>query len=178
MRFTDVVATLESGEVVAYPTEGVWGLGCDPFDESAVKKVYELKRRPENKSVILLVKDWEQAEALIDPAVSIDREKIKATWPGPVTWVVPASNQVPDFLRAADGTIALRMPSYVFLQKLLEAYGKPLVSTSANLSSEPTARTEAELRQKFPAIAVCSGECEGRQSPSEIYHAISGERLR
>lgn len=178
MSFADAIVALNAGEVIAYPTEGVWGLGCDPFNEAAVKKIVELKQRPANKSMILLVQDWRQAKELIDPDAIINWDSIAETWPGPVTWIFPASKNVPDFLLAVDRTIALRMPSYDFLQELLQSYGKPLVSTSANLSGQPAAKTEDDIRARFPSVVVCAGDCQGREKPSSIFHASTGEQLR
>lgn len=164
-------------EIFAYPTEGVWGLGCDPFDETAVQKIYELKQRPSNKGLIILVKDWQQVESLVDLAVDMNWAPIQQSWPGPVTWIFPAAKSVPMYLQT-EGTLALRMPAYDFLQKLLADFGKPMVSTSANLSGKPTAKTAADIEAIFPGIAVIIGECQGRDKPSAVYHALTGECLR
>jgi L-threonylcarbamoyladenylate synthase len=174
---TDAVHALQAGSVIAYPTEAVWGLGCDPFSASAVEATRQLKKRPLNKGLILLVRDWLQAESLIDCSVKIDREPIEKSWPGPVTWVFPAAESVPDYLQV-NGSIALRMPSYPSLQYLLSQYGKPLVSTSANVSGKNPAKTHNEVKALFPDVVVCPGECEGRQLPSAIYDAVSGCCLR
>lgn len=164
-------------DIFAYPTEAVWGLGCDPFDQTAVDKIYELKQRPENKGLIIIVKDWEQVKQLVDPSADIDWSPIRDSWPGPVTWIFPVSKQVPDYLHT-NGTLAIRMPFYPFLQQLLAEFGKPLVSTSANLSGQPAAKTAAEVATYFPDVAIIPGDCEGRQCPSAVYDAISGQCLR
>jgi len=164
-------------DVIAYPTEAVWGLGCNPFDEAAVAKIRELKNRPSNKGMIVLVRDWVQVMAFVDEKVEIDWEPIKKAWPGPVTWLFPASYAVPDYLQV-DGKLALRMPSFSFLRDLLERFEKPLVSTSANVSGEPPAKTQAEVEALFPDVIIYPGECGGRQSPSAIYDALTGQCLR
>jgi L-threonylcarbamoyladenylate synthase len=164
-------------DIFAYPTEAVWGLGCDPHDAAAVQTIYDLKQRPESKGMIILVKDWEQVESLVDPTAAINWEPIRASWPGPVTWVFPVSKQVPDYLQTR-GTIALRMPSYPFLQQLLVEFDKPLISTSANVSGEPAAKTAADVNAHFPGVTVINGECEGRDKPSAVYDAVTGACLR
>jgi L-threonylcarbamoyladenylate synthase len=163
--------------IIAYPTEAVWGLGCDPFSESAVEKIRQLKNRPSEKGMILLVSDWAQIQSLVDSDADINWEAIRETWPGPVTWVFPASKVVPDYLKV-NGTIALRMPSFPFLRQMLKKFAKPLVSTSANLSGKPPAKTAAEVAALFPEVVIYSGECEGRMFPSAVYDALSGKCLR
>jgi L-threonylcarbamoyladenylate synthase len=174
---SSALRALKEGEIIAYPTEGVWGLGCDPFLEKAVQAVRDLKKRALSKGMILLVKDWDQVHGLVDLRASIDWEPIRASWPGPVTWIFPASNAVPCYLQTK-GTIALRMPSYALLQTLLTEFGKPLISTSANLSGEPAVKNRAEIRAQFPSIVLYPGECEGREKPSAIYDAVTGRNLR
>lgn len=171
------IDALKAGNIIAYPTEAVWGLGCDPFCQSAVENICQLKRRPAEKGMILLVSDWEQAQSCIDPNVKINWQPIKESWPGPVTWVFPASNSVPNYLQR-NSSIALRMPSYPFLQELLTSFGKPLVSTSANISGQESIRAESEVMVVFPTVTTYSGECQNDGKPSTIFDALTGSQLR
>ena len=164
-------------DIIAYPTEAVWGLGCDPFCELAVEKIRQLKNRPSEKGMILLVNDWAEIQYLVDADAGINWQPIRETWPGPVTWVFPASNRVPAYLQVS-GSIALRMPSFPFLREMLEKYGNPLVSTSANLSGNPPAKTAVEVAALFPGVVIYPGQCEGRTLPSAVYDALSGKCLR
>ncbi|HEX7915398.1 L-threonylcarbamoyladenylate synthase, partial [Rudaea sp.] len=132
------VAALRAGGVIAYPTEAVFGLGCDPHDEAAVARVFELKQRPPAQGVLLIAADFAQVEKYIDlerlPTEALARAR--ASWPGPYTWVFPRSEATPEWLARGHAGIALRVTAHPLAAALCRAFGGALVSTSANRHGE------------------------------------------
>lgn len=174
--------TLRAGGVVAYPTEAVYGLGCDPADERAFARLFDLKQRPPAQGVLLIAADFAQVEPFIDsaalPAGALERAM--ATWPGPHTWVFPRSAATPAWLAGAHAGIALRVTAHAPAAALCRAFGGALVSTSANRHGETPARTAAEVRAAFGAelAYILDGPTGGLERPTPIRDAISGEILR
>lgn len=172
---------LRKGIVIAYPTEAVFGLGCDPDSESAVAQLLRLKKRPVEKGLILIAADYHQLQPYIDDAqLSVaQKERMFASWPGPVTWVVPASSETPAWLTGRFESLAIRVSDHPLVQQICRNFGKPLVSTSANLSGFPPCRTAAEVGEQFGVdFPVLSGETGGRLNPSEIRDVLTGELIR
>ncbi|QHM73600.1 L-threonylcarbamoyladenylate synthase type 1 TsaC [Mixta intestinalis] len=175
------VQQLQQQAVIAYPTEAVFGLGCDPDNEKSVMELLAFKQRPVEKGLILIAADYQQLEPYVsDRELSVvQREKMFATWPGPVTWVLPALPQTPRWLTGRFDTLAVRVSAHPAVQALCRAFGKPLVSTSANLSGQPPCRNVEEVLQQFGKhFPVLHGETGGRLNPSEIRDIISGDIIR
>ncbi|GHD97769.1 threonylcarbamoyl-AMP synthase [Pseudocitrobacter faecalis] len=175
------VITLKNKEVIAYPTEAVFGVGCDPDSEIAVHRLLELKQRPVEKGLILIAASFEQLEPYIDDTAltTAQREAVFACWPGPVTFVFPAKATTPAWLTGRFDSLAVRVTDHPVVIELCNAYGKPLVSTSANLTGQPPCRTTEEVRQQFgDAFPVVDALTGGRLNPSEIRDALTGELFR
>lgn len=176
-----MVAILKKEEVIAYPTEAVFGVGCDPDSEIAVQRLLKLKQRPVEKGLILIAANFAQLKPYIDDSMLSDtqRQAIFACWPGPVTFVFPAKPTTPRWLTGRFDSLAVRVTDHPLVVELCEAFGKPLVSTSANLSGLPPCRTAQEVVEQFgsdfPVVDVPTG---GRQNPSEIRDALTGELFR
>ncbi|MGR2768767.1 MULTISPECIES: L-threonylcarbamoyladenylate synthase type 1 TsaC [Photobacterium] len=177
-----VVAALRQEEVIAYPTEAVFGVGCDPDSEQAVMKLLALKQRPVEKGLILIAANYEQLAPYIDDSQLTDEQKqrIFDSWPGPVTWVMPTKPGVPRFLTGQFDTIAVRVTDHPLVQALCLAFGKPLTSTSANLTGQEPGRTvaEVELQLGDRLAAILQGDTGGRENPSEIRDARTGQIFR
>ncbi len=176
------VAVLIRGGVLAYPTEAVWGLGCIPFDGEAVHRLLAIKRRPVEKGLILVAADVAQLEAVVDwnalePA---RRATVEASWPGPNTWVVPASAAVPAWITGDHDSLAVRVSAHPVVAALCRRLGGPIVSTSANLTGEPPAFRRADLSPALLALVegVCEGETGGLAVPTAIRDARTGDVLR
>lgn len=175
------VAALRAGGVVAYPTEAVWGLGCDPFDETAVRRLLTIKQRPVDKGLILVAASVAQLDGLADwealPAAR--RKAVLDSWPGPNTWVIPVTAQVPRWITGDHDGVALRVSAHPVVVALCSAFG-PITSTSANLAGAPPARRRAELDPRLVGMldATCAGETGDLASPTRIRDARSGEILR
>lgn len=171
---------LQRGGVIAYPTEAVWGLGCDPLNEQAVDRVFELKQRPRSVGVLLIASSIDQLGDWITDVPEAAMQRAMATWPGPHTWVFPRSARVPAWISGGLPGIALRVTAHPVAAALCEAWGGPLVSTSANRHGLPPARSERELRSAFDDTldAIVGGELGGLEQPTPIRDAISGAVMR
>ncbi len=181
-NFEQTLHALQSGEVIAYPTEGVFGVGCDPDNPEAIEKLLQLKQRPVEKGLILIAASYEQLLPYIDETQLTEEQlqQVKATWPGPVTWVMPASNKVSQWVSGQFDTIAVRVTDHPLVQQLCNAYGKPLTSTSANLTGQPSCMTTEEVEQQLgdKLVAILRGATGGRNKPSEIRDARTLQVLR
>ncbi len=181
----DLCATarvLREGGVIAYPTEAVWGLGCDPFNDDAVRRLLQIKQRPVEKGLILIAGALAQLDGLIDwSALPVERRNaVLTSWPGPRTWVVPAAMQVPATITGKHTSVAVRLSAHPTVVALCEAFGGALVSTSANLSGQraPTIRADLDPSLLVRIDTVVSGEVGGRSTPSTIRDALTGLVLR
>ena len=168
------------GGVVAYPTEAVWGLGCDPFNEAAVMRLLELKRRPVHKGVILVAADINMFEPFISHLNDIQRQRIKNTWPGPVTWLVPNNGLAPAWITGNFTGVALRVTAHPVAAGLSRAVGGPIVSTSCNPQAMAPARNAFEVNSYFGGEldAITNGAVGRRAKPSEIRDLVTGEIVR
>lgn len=178
---SDVLQALQQEEVIAYPTEAVFGLGCDPDSEKAVNALLALKQRPWQKGLILIAANYEQLKPYVDDAALTDsqRETIFSVWPGPVTWVIPTRPETPRWLTGSFDSLAVRVSDHPLVQQLCSQYGKPLVSTSANLSGQEPCLTTEEVRIQFgSSLPVLAGLVGGRLNPSEIRDALTGKQFR
>lgn len=176
------VDALRRGGVAAYPTEAVWGLGCDPFNEAAVMRLLTIKQRPVDKGLILIAADPAQLAVLVDWAALPEDRRIAvlASWPGPNTWTVPVTPVVPAWIRGAHASVAVRVSDHPTVVALCHGFGGPLVSTSANLTGRPPAFNRDALDPALLALldAVCEGETGGLASPTAIRDARTGAVLR
>ncbi|MDG3086724.1 L-threonylcarbamoyladenylate synthase [Vibrio hannami] len=176
------VFALKSGEVIAYPTEGVFGVGCDPDSPEAIQKLLDIKQRPVEKGLILIAASYEQVLPYIDETqLSQEQlEEIHSNWPGPVTWVIPVSKKVTAYVSGQFSSVAVRVTDHPLVQELCLAYGKPITSTSANLTGQPPCMTTEEVVDQLgdTGVVVLEGKTGGRDKPSEIRDAKTGKVLR
>lgn len=171
---------LIDGAVIAYPTEAVYGLGCDPGNEHAVRRILELKERPAEAGMILIADRLERFVPYIKPVSPRLKDRALATWPGPVTWLFPRAPGVPDWLAGKHPTIALRLTAHPVCRALCEAFGAPVVSTSANPRGAAPARSAEQVEAYFGAnlCGTVEGELGRSDQPSEIRDLASGRVLR
>ena len=145
----DTVAHLQSGQVLAYPTETVYGFG-GAVDRDAVERLVEMKRRPPAKPFLLLVSDSTMLERLDLQLPSMAARLAARHWPGPLTLVLRGGDRrVPPRLRGPEGGVAVRWTSHPALQRMIAAYGDPITSTSANLPGLPPAMTAGEIVEQW-----------------------------
>lgn len=172
---------LRQSAVIAYPTEAVFGLGCDPDSETAVMRLLALKRRPVEKGLILIASDYQQLMPYIadEQLSAVQKERMFSRWPGPVTWVLPARATTPAWLTGRFSSLAVRVSDHPGVAALCNGFGKPLVSTSANLTGLAPCRIVSEVLAQFgDDFPVFQGETGGRQNPSEIRDVLTGELIR
>lgn len=171
---------LLGGGVIAYPTEAVYGLGCDPLNARAVQRLLELKQRPLAAGLILIAADFSQIEPFLDNLPPALRRRIGATWPGPITWLLPARPETPVWLRGRHATLAVRVTAHPGSAALCRAFGGALVSTSANPRGREPARCPLQVQRYFRDSIdyLVPGPLGQRQRPSEIRDARTGKVLR
>lgn len=177
---SDAVAALLEGKLLAYPTEAVWGLGCNPFQQDAVRALLDIKQRPEAKGLIVVAASLEQIQPYLAEQLSV--EQCQQLLPGatPTTWLVPFNEKtVPEWVHGRHDLLAVRISSHPIVKALCNASGMPLISTSANPQGLPSARTAEEVEGYFAdTIAICEGECGGALRPSMIKNLLTGDILR
>ncbi len=168
------------GQVVAYPTEAVYGLGCDPQNLSAVQAVLELKARDAHKGFIVIAASVDQLTNYMQPPNASELERLNAAWPGPVTFIVKAKIDLPNLLTGGRDTIAVRVSSHPVVVSLCNACGHALISTSANLSGQPALTTPVEVQNIFgeSLAGVVEGELGNLKSATPIFSLSTGEQLR
>ncbi|AYC30880.1 Sua5/YciO/YrdC/YwlC family protein [Pseudomonas cavernae] len=178
-RVQQAARVVRNGGVIAYPTEAVWGLGCDPWNEAAVLRLLALKERSLEKGLILVADSIRQFDFLFEDFPEAWLERLGSTWPGPNTWLVPHQNRLPEWITGAHNSVALRVSDHPLVRDLCALTG-PLVSTSANPSGRPAARSRLRVEQYFHAQldTVLGGALGGRKHPSLIRDLISGKVLR
>lgn len=173
---------LRQGAVLVYPTEAVWGIGCDPGNAAAVERLLRIKKRPVAKGMIVVcddlarVADWVDMDALDAPR----REVVLASWPGPHTWTLPATPRAPRMLCGEHDTLAVRVSGHPVVVAICAAFGGAVVSTSANFAGEPPAFDEAGLDPHLLAEvdALVPGATGGLVAPTPIRDARTGGILR
>jgi L-threonylcarbamoyladenylate synthase len=171
---------LAGGGIIAYPTEAVWGLGCEPLNEHACLKLMLLKQRDTGKGLILIASGFEQLAPYLADVPQKKLDAALATWPGPATWIVPASAHVPRWLTGGRATLAVRVTAHPVASALCRAYSGALVSTSANVSGRPPARSALQVRARLGhgLDYVLAGELGGRSAPTPIRDLMTGKLLR
>ncbi len=171
---------LQHGGVLAYPTEAVWGLGCDPLSFDSVRRILRLKQRPMDKGLILIAAHFADLEPFLAPLHQTLYNQVMASWPGPVTWLLPAQHWVPVELRGQHDTLAVRVTAHPQARVLCDAFGGAIVSTSANPAQHPPARNALQVRRYFNQRVdyLLAGSTGGASSPSEIRDGRSGKILR
>ncbi|WMY94965.1 MAG: Sua5/YciO/YrdC/YwlC family protein [Arsenophonus sp.] len=174
----NIVKVLKKGEIIAYPTEAVFGLGCDPDNEQAIHKLFLLKRRSWKKGLILIASSYEQLIPYVDyQRLTIEQKnRIFSVKNKPITWVLPAKKNISKYLIGTFDSIAVRIIHLQLIKDLCFLYGKPLISTSANLHGEPPCRTTEEVISRFnnKKVFILDGLVGGYQNPSEIRDIIKG----
>jgi len=178
-RVKQAARVVRNGGVIAYPTEAVWGLGCDPWDAQAVERLLALKQRPVEKGLILVADTIHQFDFLLEDFPELWLDRLASTWPGPNTWLVPHQNLLPAWITGAHETVALRVSDHPLVRELCAMVG-PLVSTSANPAGKLPARNSLRIQQYFPdqLDAVVTGSLGGRKNPSVIRDLATGNVLR
>lgn len=173
---------LRAGGVIAYATEAVFGLGCDPQNARALQKLLAIKQRAAAKGLILIAGDEQQLHPYLDLTKMTEAmwQPVRSSWPGPVTWILPANQTVSPLLRGEHDSLAVRVTAHPQVRALCDAADGAIVSTSANLSNQPPAKSVAEVSAQFSDSLdlILIGETGGAVKPSEIRDALTGKIIR
>lgn len=170
---------LKRGGLIAYPTESCFGLGCDPMNRDAVKRLLRLKKRPQAKGLILIASRLRQLKSYIAKLTPEQLEKVNTTWPGPHTWLIPVNKRCPVWLSGKHPSIAVRITAHRGAKQLCKSVDMALVSTSANRSGGKPAKTWRECHRLFGAqVRVLPGLVGKRRRPSTIQDLATGRIIR
>ena len=167
------------GGVIAYPTEAVFGLGCLPIYEHSVRRILRLKRRPIRKGLILVAGEIDQLDEFVDFSKVKNLKTVFHSWPGPVTWLIPARQMTPVWLTGEHKTLAVRVSAHNLIKSLCAELG-PIVSTSANPNNARPAKSSQRVRSYFHGEIdyVIPAKIVNNENPSEIRDAQTGNILR
>lgn len=176
---------LKQGQVLAYPTEAVWGLGCDPNNESVFQQILALKQRPIEKGVILLAGHLNQVEHLLDQLTPTLRQQVITSWSNrqpserATTWLLPTDPSIPKWITGQHPLVAVRVTTHPICVELCHAFDGYIVSTSANPAGLSPAKNIDEVERYFDAsVHYLKGDLSLSQEPSRIVNALTGEVIR
>lgn len=178
-RIDHAVKVLREGGIIAYPTEGVFGLGCDPFNETAVMRLLKIKERKVGKGLILVASNWNQVRTLIKVNLSkchVIKEKNKK----PITWLFPATKKVPYFVLGGVYSVAIRVTLHPVVKRLCQKFGGPIVSTSANLAGKTPAKNSQQVHKQFSKEIdfIVSGKVGDLKKPTQIRDVRTNKIIR
>lgn len=176
---------LNMGEVLAYPTEAVWGLGCDPMNKDAFYKILKLKQRPIEKGVILLASHISQVEPLFENISQEIQQRIIESWAAKspseraTTWLLPANNFIPEWIKGNHLSVAVRVTQHPLCREICNQFNNFIVSTSANPAGETPAKNWQEAQAYFANnVHYLNGEIGKCTEPSQIIDAVTGKFIR
>lgn len=174
------VEQLRAGNIIAYPTEAVFGLGVDPGNEAAVRQLMSLKGRRKAAGFVLIASQFSQLQPWVAKVDEALLAKAMQTWPGPVTWLFPRAQHVPDIIAGEHATVAVRVTAHEPSRQLCDAFGAALISSSANKTAAKPARSAAEVATYFghDIAGILTGPLGGALQPSQIRDLVSGAVIR
>ena len=177
------VKVLQQGGTIAYPTEAVFGLGCDPRNIAAIKNLLKIKNRNKEKGLILVAANFEQLKEHILPLEKNIEKKLLDSWQdsaNAITWLAPVNEMTSDYLKGQFDTLAIRVSHHPVVKELCEQFGSAIVSTSANISTQEAARTAEQVKQIFENKIdfIVEGETDINAQPSEIRDALTDKIIR
>lgn len=177
---SQAAAHVAAGAIIAYPTEAIYGLGCDPRNEAALNKLITLKHRSQDKGLIVIASQLSQLHGLVEPPHASVLRRVEPTWPGPVTWIMPATPACPAALTGGRNTIAVRVSAHPVVRELCDCANSALVSTSANTSGQVPLQTADAIIAEFGTriAGVVRGELGGLKNATSIFDASTGVQLR
>lgn len=176
------VSALQQGDLIVYPTEAVWGIGCDPRNEMAVLSLLKAKQRAVEKGLILVASDYSQLLAYIDESklTSDRKEQVFASWPGPYTWLLPAAEDAPKWITGGSELIAVRVTNHPSVIRMCDEFEGAIVSTSANITGTPTEHSLENVKLVFGDLVevYVDEQLGGNNQASIITNSLTGEVIR
>ncbi|OQM34128.1 Sua5/YciO/YrdC/YwlC family protein [bacterium endosymbiont of Pedicinus badii] len=179
-NFYKILYALKNKKVIAYPSECVFALGCDPDCEQAVNSIISIKKRNKNKGFVLVSSNYEKLKKYVNECSISDKmkKKIFSTWPGNVTWTFPINKTTPKWIIGNYSTIAIRISAFDVIRKICILFKKPIISTSANISGEKPYKKFHQVKRKFQSVYVLQEKTGDYTNTSEIRNAKDGKILR
>lgn len=179
-QLTQAARAIHGGGVIAYPTEAVFGLGCDPLNPVAVSRLLDIKHRSQSKGLILIASRLEQLQPFIAPLNNESLTLLQKSWPGPHTWLLPAREDTPRWIRGDHQSIAVRVTAHPLAAGLCETTGHALVSTSANPGGLPPARAALQVRKYFSRQldTILTGSIGAESGPTPIRDLTTKKLIR
>lgn len=170
---------LREGGIIAYPTEGVFGLGCCPFNETAVLRLLKIKQRKIGKGLILIAANWQQAKELVKINLN-NCCAVKKENKNPITWVFPATKKVPRWISGNFNSVAIRVTKHLVAKKLCQKFGGPIVSTSANLAGKTPVKNFKQIEKQFVGMIdfVVPGKIGNLKRPTQIRDVVNNRLVR
>ncbi|HIE17164.1 MAG TPA: threonylcarbamoyl-AMP synthase [Dehalococcoidia bacterium] len=165
------VEVLNRGGIIAYPTDTVYGLGCNAFDTTAVEKIYRVKQRPFNQPLPILLADIAQLSSLVSSVTGVARFLMKRFWPGGLTLVLPKATSVPQIVTAGSDKVAIRIPSHTVPIAIIQQLGAAIIGTSANISEKPSPVTAEGVKQQLGSqvdLIIDAGKCPGGRESTVV----------
>jgi len=180
-RIKKAVNTVKLGGIIIYPTEAVFGIGCDPNNIDALKKVIDIKSRDSQKGLIIVASKFEQILDYIKPLPKDIEDRLKTNWPAQTTYIFPASDILSDYLIGGNNrTVAIRVSQNKYIKKLCDLLGHPLVSTSANISGMESITSYKQAKREFQNKVdyILPGKVDINLKPSKIVDIFTSRVLR
>lgn len=183
LKLDQAVTILREGGVIAYPTEAVYGIGCDPKNLPAVIKILDLKHRQKEKGLILVASSFYQFKDYIQPLEKNIENKLLDSWKdkeSAITWLVPVKKETSEYLKGQFDTLAIRVSNHPIVKALCEKFGGAIISTSANITTQEAARTAEDVKNIFKDKIdfIIKGETNINAQPSEIKDALTNQIIR
>lgn len=175
----NLAQVLDRGGVIAYPTESVYGLGCEPNHLAAIARILEIKNRPVSKGLILLVSHFSQALPFVKPLSNFDVNRISQVQPRATTWLLPKRVTAPELLCGQYDTLAVRLTQHPVAKQICDYTNSALISTSCNLTGKPELINAVSVRNQMKTQLdwIVSAPC-GGQKPSRIIDFMSNRKIR
>ena len=182
-KIDQAVDILRAGGVIAYPTESVYGLGCDPKNLAAVKKILKIKHRKKEKGLILIASNFAQLKEYLAPIDKDIEEKVLSSWNNSdraITWLIPANKDVSSYLKGQFDTLAVRVSHHPVVKELCDKFAGAIISTSANVALQEPARTAVKVKEVFKTNIdfILEGETDSNAQPSEIRDVLTDKIIR
>ncbi len=177
----EIVEALNQGKIILYPTDTIWGIGCDATNTDAIKRIYDIKQRPYDKPMIILVGDIDMLREYVED-ISVRSLRKILDFKNPTTIVYPRAINLPDILLEKDGSIAIRIIKHPLMTEVINLFGKPIVSTSANLAGEPFPKKFKDISPELLQLVDYTVEYndlneQEDKEPSDIY-LLENDKLK
>ncbi len=149
LNLSSSIDWLEAGKILIHPTESIWGLGCDAFNEKAVSDIFDIKKRDKKKNFILLIRSFDSIKNYIQELDPSDEEYLLKHWPGPFTFLIKYNNTLPNHLKNETKKIAIRVSNHLPIKRLFDCFSGFMISTSANISGKENLKNPEEIINYF-----------------------------